>query len=709
MQKEMKYRTCPLCEAMCGLEIDVEENRATKIRGDKQDPFSRGHICPKAVAMIDIQEDPDRLKRPVKKTNEGWQEISWKQAFEEVGAKIKQLQKKYGDDVVGIYNGNPTIHNLGSTLFVPQFIKALKTKNRFSATSVDQLAHHLAAQYMFGHANLLPVPDIDRTQFWLILGGNPLVSNGSIMTAPDIGNRIKDILKRDGRIVVVDPRYTETAEKATEHLFIKPGTDVWLLLAMIQQLFENDWVNTVHLSDTILDEDIVEIGKAVKSFTPDEASKHTGIAAEKIKQLTRDFMSAKSAVCYGRLGVSTVAYGSLSQWAINTLNILSGNMDVPGGAMFPTPAFDSVGKKTARQKFGRWHSRVRKLPEFGGELPSATLAEEILTPGEGQIKAMITNCGNPVLSTPNGQQLDQAFESLDLMVSIDIYINETTRHADYILPPATGLEVPHFDIAFNNLAIRNTVKYTDPILDKDESAKYDYEIFQGLIRELQRDQLPDDQEARNQVEMMYAITPQMILDSYLQQGPYDLSVEKLRAHPHGLDLGPLQSHLSDRLITKNQKIDLFPDIFRDELKKLMLVTPTSNDKLSLIGRRQLRSNNSWMHNSHRLVKGPKRCTALIHPEDAADRSIRTGDEIRVSSRVGAVQIEAEVSEEIAKGVISIPHGWGHDRKGVKMKVAQDHAGVSINDLTDDQFVEELTGVTVLSGIPVDVELLRAYA
>ena len=693
-----------MCEAMCGIQIELDGNDPIKIRGDKKDPFSRGHICPKAVALIDIHKDPDRLKRPIKKTSSGWKEISWETAFEEIANKTTQVQHDYGVDAVAMYNGNPTIHNLGATLFVPQFIRALKTKNRFSATSVDQLSHHLAAHYMFGNGNILPIPDIDRTDFWLILGGNPMVSNGSIMTAPDIGNRMKDIINRNGKIVVIDPRYTETAERATKHLFIKPGTDVWLLLAMINEIFRNDLVDLGHLHKMIDQEAINRIKELVSFCTAELASEHTGISVRNITRLTMAYANAESAVCYGRLGVSTVKYGSLSQWAINVLNILTGNLDNKGGAMFPAPAFDSVAGKQMSPKFGRWKSRIRELPEYGGELPSATLAEEILEPGEGQIKVLFTNCGNPVLSTPNGQKLDKALESLYLMVSIDIYINETTRHADYILPPAAGLEVAHFDIGFNNLAIRNTVKYSDPIIPKEEGTLYDYQIFQGLMKAIQKDDLPEDPVARQRMEMMYHVTPQMMLDQVMSTGRYKLTVDELRKHPHGLDLGPLKPCIEERIITPGKKIDVLPEIYVDEIRKVQNEKPLSNGQLGLIGRRHLRSNNSWMHNSHRLVKGPKRCTALIHPYDAEKRGITNGDIVKVQSRVGEVEIPAEVTKTIAKGVISIPHGWGHGREGVQLSVAKEHAGVSLNDLTDEMLVEELTGVTVLSAIPVTVSL-----
>ena len=705
MSTNTHYRNCNLCEAMCGLEIKTENNEVTSIRGDKADPFSRGHICPKALGMKDIYEDPDRLKFPMKKTANGWEQISWEAAFDEVANKLKDIGRKYGDNAIGVYQGNPSVHNLGTTLFSPNFVRSLKTKNRYSATSVDQLPHHLAAMEMFGHPALMPVPDIDRTDFWLILGGNPLVSNGSIMTAPDLGKRLRAIKERGGKVVVIDPRKTETADKASQHIFIKPGTDVWLLLAIVHEVLEQPKLNLRHLTDLVTGEQINQLKDLIKDYNLDVAAEKTGISKETIQQLTQDFINAGSAVCYGRMGVSTQLFGSLCQWLVHCLNILTGNMDRAGGFMLPSPAFDPVRpSKGKKRQLGRWKSRVRSLPEFNGEFPSVTLADEILTEGEGQIKAMVTSCGNPVLSVPNGAKLDKAFESLEFMVCVDIYLNETTRHANIILPPATGLEVPHFDIGFNQLSIRNVVKYSDPVFEKAEGAKYDYEIFQELTRRMKIDQLPEAKTARQKMLAQYQLTPAMILDGGLQKGEYGLSLAEVKAAKHGMDLGPLKPRFPERLQTEGQIINLVPQIFQDDLKRLENV-PDTNGHLLLIGRRHLRSNNSWMHNSHRLVKGGDRCTVLMHPTDAAARNLAKGQKVAVSSRVGKVELPVEISTEMMEGVVSIPHGWGHGRKKIKMRIAEAHPGVSMNDLTDELFIDELTGNAAVNGVPVEVRVL----
>lgn len=698
-----KYRACNLCEAICGLEIQVKDNQVVSIRGDKKDPLSRGHICPKALGMKDIYEDPDRLKYPIKKTATGWKQISWEQAFDEVVENLKLVQEKYGDNAIGVYQGNPSIHNSGTTLFSPMLIRALKTKNRFSATSVDQLPHHLAGMTMFGHSFLLPIPDIDRTDFWLIMGGNPLVSNGSIMTAPDVGKRLRAIRERGGKVVVIDPRYTETAAKSDQHIFVKPGSDVWLLLAMVREVFERDFVDLKHLDNCIGEEELALLKSLVAPYDIEMASKKTSIPVETIQTLVQEFCQAKSAVCYGRMGLSTVEFGSLSHWLINCLNIITGNMDSPGGAMFPTPAFDTVnGKTKGKQRFGRWHSRVRALPEFGGELPSVTLAEEILTPGEGQIRAMFTSCGNPILSVPNGGKLDEAFESLDYMVSIDIYLNETTRHADIILPPATGLEVAHYDIGFHQFAIRNTAKYSLPTVEKAPDTKFDWEIFIELLKRYQKDELPQDESLRQRMKMQYHLTPEVLLDAGLQKGGSGLRLKDLKEQPHGIDLGALETRFPERLNTIDGKIKLIPDIFKQDLERLQEHDASQNGHLLLIGRRHLRSNNSWMHNSQRLVKGRERCTVLIHPEDAKQRNLENGETAKVSSRVGTIELPIEITKDMMPGVVSIPHGWGHQRKNIKMNIAQAHAGASANDLTDELLVDELTGNAAVNGVPVSI-------
>jgi anaerobic selenocysteine-containing dehydrogenase len=710
----LHYRNCNLCEAICGIEIIVQGNQRLDIRGDKDDPFSRGYICPKAVALQDLHYDKDRLKHPVRRTPHGWQRIDWDEALDEVAQHLKRIHAQYGRNSIATYLGNPTVHNYGAMLFAPGFIRSLHTRNRFSATSVDQLAHHLAAYLMFGHQLLLPIPDIDRTNFFLILGANPAVSNGSLMTAPGVGRRLQEIRRRGGKVILVDPRFTETAALADRHLFIRPGTDVLLLLALLHVVFDEGLTAVGPLAP--FTKGVEMIANLVAEFPPEDVASITGIDSGQIRLLAREFASAESAVCYGRIGVSTQEFGAACQWLINVLNIVTGNLDRAGGAMFTLPAFDPVSAPESlapRGSFARWHSRVRKLPEFAGELPVVTLAEEILTEGPGQIKALVTSAGNPVLSTPNGLELDRALADLEFMVSIDPYINETTRHAHIILPPSTSLEREHYDVAFHLLAVRNTTKFSPALFEPDEETRHDWEIFFELQTRMEHRGLFGHVKSKF---LKRFLRPERILDLGLRFGPYGakvnpfskgLTLRKLKQAVHGIDLGPLSACLPGRLRTSDKRIELAPEVLIRDIERVKAKfdnasVPTNGDLL-LIGRRQLRSNNSWLHNSQRLLRGKPRCTMLMHPTDAAHRHLASGQKVRVRTRVGSVEVPIEISEEMMPGVVSIPHGWGHDRPGIQLKVARQHAGESINDVTDNLTIDALCGTAAFNGTWVSVE------
>ncbi len=693
------FRTCNLCEAMCGLEINYQNKTIISIKGDKNDTLSKGHICPKATALTDLYTDKDRLKTPIKRTENGWIDISWEAAFNEIETELKRIQKQYGKNAVGSYRGNPTVHNTGLMLFGTPFLQSLGSNQSYTATSVDQLPHHFASFFMFGHYLMFPIPDIDRTDFMLIMGGNPAVSNGSIMTAPDFSNRLKAIKNRGGKVVVVDPRFTETAKIANNYYPIKPGTDAFLLLAMLHVIFEEKLETLGHLAAHT--NGLETLREAVKNYPPEKIAKIIGFSSEEIKQMARDFANAKTAVCYGRLGLSTQEFGGLCQWLVNVLNCVTGNLDTEGGALFTKPIIDIVGMSKMTGKTGSFNkrqSRVHKLPEFTGEFPVATLSDEILTPGEGQIKAMITIAGNPVLSTPNGKHLEEAFASLEYMVSIDIYLNETTKYANIILPTTTGLETPLYDLVFHQFAIRNTAKYSEALFEKSEEQRHDWEILKELTKRFSGKENP--------------LNLEQTLDYMLQFSSYkdsNLSVEELKKHPHGLDFGALKPQLPERLFTADNKVELAHPLFLGDLERLNAkLNESSSEKtlefpFSLIGRRHLRSNNSWMHNSERLVKGKERCTLLIHPKDANFLQIEDGQIVKVTSDVGQVQLPIEITDSIMPGVVSIPHGWGHHRKGTKMEVAQQHAGVSLNDLTNAKNLDFLTGNADLSGTKVKIE------
>ncbi|MGH8460056.1 MAG: molybdopterin oxidoreductase family protein [Stenotrophobium sp.] len=701
------YGACNLCEAICGLEYKVEGEHILSIRGDDDDPFSQGHICPKAVALKDIYEDKDRLRRPLKRMASGWREIGWDEAFDEVAERLLAIRAQHGANSIGAYQGNPSVHNYGSLTHAQHLLGPLKTRSRFSATSVDQLPHQLVAYWMYGHQLLVPIPDIDRTQYFLVLGANPMASNGSIMTVPNFRGRLKALQARGGKMVVIDPRRSETAAVADEHHFIRPGTDAAFLLALLHTLFEENLVKPGALAK--IADGLDAVRAAIAPFSAERAAAATGVAASDIRRIARELAAAESAACYGRVGVSTQAHGTLCQWAIQLINIVTGNLDRPGGALFTSAAvdlIDSPGSKPGH--YGAWKSRVRGLPEFGGELPVSALAEEILTPGKDQIRAMITIAGNPVLSTPNGRQLDQALATLDFMVCVDFYLNETTRHAHIILPPTCVLEHDHYDLIFNVFAVRNVARYNTPLFDKPEGTKHDWEIFTELGKRIG---------SALGAKPGMAVRPDQIVDMGLQSGPYSasrknplaLSLKKLCEHPHGLDLGPLQPSLPVRLQTADKRIHCAPPELIADLPRAAreLLSDSPVQELKLIGRRHLRSNNSWMHNSERLVKGKPRCLLLMHPQDAQTRGLADGSLVRVRSRVGEVEVVLQATEEMMPGVVSLPHGWGHARAGVALAVAEAHAGVSINDLTDELELDEVSGNSAFSGVAVTVAAIAA--
>ena len=704
---ETHYRACNLCEAICGLVISVDAGRVVSIRGDAADPLSRGYLCPKATALADLQDDPDRLRRPLLREGSSWREIGWEQAFTIAAERLHAVRERHGADAVGIYRGNPSVHNWGLLTHANHFLKRLGTRNHFSATSVDQLPHHLVCLWMFGHQFLQPVPDIDRTQFLLLIGYNPVASNGSMMTVPDVRARLQALRARGGVLVVIDPRRSETAEVADRHHFIRPGSDAALLLALLHVLFDEGLVRTGALQSRA--KNLAALPSLLARFTPEFAATATGIEAAAIRALAREFAAAPSAACHGRMGVSTQTFGTLCQWAIQVLMLLTGNLDRPGGALPANPAVMGAGTDDhPKGAFGRRASRVSGYPEFGGEFPVAALAEEMLTPGPGQIRALVTVAGNPVLSVPNGRLTDRALGGLDFMLSVDIYLNETTRHAHLILPPTSALEHDHYDLAFHRFAVRNTTRYNAPVLPKPAGALHDWEIFAGLA---------DAYCAVAGEPVTPVAAPADMLDRLLRSGPYgvrsgftpSLSLATLQAHPHGIDLGELRPSLAERLCTPDGMIDGLPGAIPGEIERLAaeLERSPAADALRLIGRRHIRSNNSWMHNSRRLVKGPRRDQLLMHPQDLAARGLRDGQRVTVSSRTGSVSIEVEATEAIMPGTVSLPHGWGHDREGIRLGIAAQHAGVSANDLTDERLVDGASGNSALNGVPVAVSAAEA--
>ncbi len=513
---------------------------------------------------------------------------------------------------------------------------------------------------------------------------------------------------------------------------IRPGTDVFLLLALLHEVFSSGRVSLAHLEPHVTGIDALRA--AVLDFGTAELAARCGIPAGRIAALARQLCDEPRALVYGRVGACTQEFGGLSLWLIYCLNALTGHLDREGGMMFAEPAVDLTRAYGSKGHYDKFRSRVRGLPEFGNELPVATLAEEILTEGAGRIRALLTFAGNPVLSTPNGRQLDRALAGLDFMVSVDPYLNETTRHAHLILPPASPLERSHYDIALSGFAVRNVARYSPPLFEKPAGVLHDYEILAELTLRLGTRAGAGRLSAQVRRWIASRLGPEGQLDLMLRTGAYGaeyrgwtkllcaspglgalrrllaaphrkprgLSLGMLRAAPHGVDLGPLESGLPRRLATQDRRVQLAPDTYLKDLGRAAEALHRSPPELVLIGRRHVRSNNSWLHNSQRLVKGKPRCTLLIHPEDASSRGIADGAIVRLRSRVGEVEVSAEVSVDVMPGVVCLPHGWGHDRAGIRLAVASRHAGVSINDVVDDQRVDALTGTAVLNGTPVEV-------
>lgn len=704
------YRACNICEATCGLAIKYQGTKILSIKGDKNDPLSKGHICPKGVALQDVFYDPDRLKQPVKKTKDGWQKISWNQAYDEVTNNIKSIQKKHGNDAVATYFGNPTVHNLGAMLFMPMFLKTLKTKNRYSATSVDQLADQLAAYLLFGHQLLVPVPDLDRTDCLLIIGANPVVSNGSMMTAPKVAQRLKDIQKRGGKVINVDPRFSETSKISDQHIYINPAADVYLLLTMLNVIFEKNYANLRHAKD--FTNGLDDIKDLVKDYPPSSVSAVTGIKPDVIETLVDTFCQSKTACCYTRFGASTQRFGTVTQWLGNIINIITGNFDRAGGAMCTAPAFDTLAparRHKNKPMFAVTHSRISKLPSFMGEIPVSALAEEILTQGEGQIKMLITNSGNPVLSTPNGQKMDEALKNLDYMVAIDFYINESNTHANIILPPTSALERPHYNLAFHTLAVQNTAKWSETLFHPDNNQRSDMQIFVELWALMQPKGLSNKFKTWMTKRHIFKKGLEGIVDDGFEKGPYDdLSVDKMIESKHGIDLGALKPCMPERLFTADQQINLLPEVIKKDMQRVATDLNSSESgefDMHLIGRRDPRTNNSWMHNSYRMVKGKQRCTAIINTDDAQKHDLKDGDEIKVISKTNEITIPVAITEDIKQGIISIPHGWGHVYTDAQLQIANKHPGVNINLLMDETQIDELSGNAVLSGVPIRIKKL----
>jgi anaerobic selenocysteine-containing dehydrogenase len=735
------YRTCPLCEATCGLELHVEGRDITLVRGDRDDVFSHGFICPKGSVLGKVDADPDRVREPLLRDGDGFRPASWAEAFNAVEAGLTPVLERGGRDAVAVYLGNPNVHNLSGLLYGRVLLQALGSVNVYSASTLDQMPKQVSSGLMFGTALSIPIPDVDRTDYLLVLGANPFASNGSLLTAPDLPGRLRALRERGGRLVVVDPRRTKTAEEADEHVFIRPGTDALLLAAIARTLFADGLAEPGRLTPHLAGLETVR--HTLGAFSPEAVAARCGIDPATIRRIAHELAAAPRAAVYGRVGSCTQEFGTLASWLVDVCNVLTGNLDREGGAMFTRPA--AGGANTAGPsgvgrgvRFGRRASRVRGLPEVFGELPAACLSEEIETPGDGQVRALITVAGNPTLSAPDSDRLERALGALDLMVSVDGYVNETTRHADVILPPPALLTRGHYDIAFNALSVRNVANYSPPLVPLEDDERHEWEtllrlanivagagadadpqalddaVVAGLVEKAVR-RPESNVQGRDPAELLEALRdragPERILDLMLRTGPHGdgfgadpdgLTLARLEAAPHGLDLGPLVPRIPEALRTPSGRIELAPEPIIDDLDRLTASLDRGANGVVLVGRRDLRSNNSWMHNVEVLVKGRDRCTLLVHPDDAARLGLRDAGRAKVAGPGGTVLAPVEVSDEMMPGVVSLPHGWGHDRDGTRLAVAATRPGVNSNVLADTEALDPLSGTAILNGIPVEV-------
>ncbi|WP_328679657.1 molybdopterin oxidoreductase family protein [Streptomyces sp. NBC_00322] len=716
-------RICPLCEATCGLTLTIEGTRVTGARGDREDVFSKGFICPKGASFGELDADPDRLRTPLVRENGELREATWDEAFDLVAARIRPLIEEHGANAVGVVLGNPNVHTMAGALYPPVLLTLLRTRNLFTASTLDQMPKHVSSGLLFGSAVAIPVPDLDRTDHLLLLGANPLDSNGSLCTAADFPGKLKALRKRGGTLTVVDPRRTRTAQLADRHVAIRPGTDALLLAAVANVLFEEKLTDLGALEAHV--EQVAEVQEAVQEFTPEAVAAACDMDAEEIRTIARELAAAPTAAVYGRVGSSTVEYGTLTNWLVDVLNVITGNLDRPGGALFPLSATDRAPRPAAPGKgfaLGRWASRVSGHPEAKGELPMAALAEEIDTPGDGRIRAVISIAANPVLSAPDGDRLDRALAGLDFMVSVDPYLNETSRHADVVLPPPPPSQSSHFDFAFNAFAVRNQARYTPAVVPLEEGRMGECEIQARLVLAVggmhgAEPNAVDDMVIENTLtkagapkELAEQLTgrtgPERRLDMMLRLGPYDLTLDKLLENPHGVDLGPLQPRVPQILKTRSGRIELLPDPIAADLPRLRRALDERPTALVLVGRRHLRSNNSWMHNVATLNGGSNRCTLQIHPADAARLGLEDGASARITAEGGQVEAPVEITDAVRTGVVSLPHGWGHDRPGTRMSVAAARPGVNVNQLLDGSRLDPLSGTAVLNGFPVELSPVR---
>jgi len=741
MSIEIVRRSCPTCEACCGLRIHVDRAKQAivRIEGDPDDFRSRGYLCPKAYAIKAVYEDPDRVKKPLRKRADGrFEEIGWDEAFAFAGERLRAIREKHGAESVGVFIGEPTGHNLGALLYTTLFMRALATPRAYSSATMDQFPKNVTLKLMYGDGWMFVIPDVKRTDLFICMGGNPVVSQGSLMGTPDVPGVLRAIRARGGRVVVIDPRRTETAELANEHHFIRPGTDAYFLAAMINVFFAEGLVDLGRFA--AFTDGVDEVEEICREFTPEAVEGVTGIPAGTIRDLAREYARTKKAALYGRIGTCTQEFGTLASWLLDVAAILTGHFDEEGCMMFPRPATgqSEPGDAAAPMAIGPYRTIARGLPTIDGQLPAGAMAEEIeeKSAGEGRMRALLTAAGNPVLSAPNGNRLAVALDELEFMVSVDIYVNETTSHADLILPTTVSAEEENFDFTYQTTCSHNYSRWSPALFAPEPDAKPHWEVLMRLVEAatgVTLEQLDEAMvggiaaslarpggrcEGKTSEEIVGAIGdergPLRILDMMLRGGPYGdrfedgregISLAAIRAMGGLADFGPLKPRLPEALKTADRRIPLAPAYITADVPRLRaaLAEAKRKDRLLLIGRRQVRNMNSWLHNAHVLAKGPERCTLLVSPADAARFGLEDGGKARVKSRSGEIVTEVEVSDEMMKGVVSLPHGFGHTRPGNRTRTATRlQPGANANQLTDELPLDVPSGTHIANGIPVDI-------
>jgi anaerobic selenocysteine-containing dehydrogenase len=714
MDAEQRITFCRICEAACGLVATVEDGRVTALRPDPAHPLSWGFACPKGIAMTEVQNDPDRVLSPLRRVDGRLEPCSWDDAIADIGGRLRSLRDREGLSAAGWYMGNPSAFSSSHPLWVKGFLDAIGSRHYYTASSQDVSNRFAASALLYGSPVVVPIPDLERTSLLLMVGANPLVSHGSLLTAPRIRERLNAIVERGGRVVVADPRRSETA-RAFEHLPVRPDSDAWLLLSLLHVLFAEDRVDRDALRRQARDADWLE--DLAARFPPPAAAERSGVAPGRIRELARALSEAEGAAVYGRTGSCLGRFGTLVAYLLDALNVATGNLDRPGGAVFGHAAIslDDVAHRAGLATYDSHRSRVGDLPEVLGSLPASLMAREITEPGEGQLRALFVSAGNPVLSVPDGRALEAALAELELLVSIDFYVNETAaRHADYVLPATTFLERGDMPLALMGFAVRPYVQWSDPVVEPAGEAREEWEIIDALSRELGVVPLTPAALRRLPGPLARRVTPERLLDLLLRTGPDGdwfglrrggLSLGRLRREPSGVALRDEvpTGVLRDKVRHPGGRVRLRHAAIGEEVERLAADGPGDGEfPLRLIGLRELRSHNSWMHNSPKLMAGDRSHSARVHPADAERVGVGEGEPLRIVSASGSVEVAARLTDEVMEGVVALPHGWGHAGGWRRANAA---GGVNSNELASaaPEDLEPLAGMAHLNGIPVRLE------